>query len=1167
MSVQNVYLKRLSLVMVSLSLALVISTAVMAAISQTPLFLMTGDKPNIFFVLDNSGSMWNISWHPNYPASASAATYPAWFDKFFNGSGDNFVLRQDTTINRRVLYFKSNAWSGGTGSNNAADFTNFAASTPLPPVGQSYVLNATQNTGNYDRVMIADANNTFWITPYNFSSGDATLGTSNSQPIYWNSSSKTYRIINSANGTAGTTKPVGVALPRSADAGPSNDYNTWFTGSYLNWLYFVADATTRSQVAETSAYAQYHTTRIHAAKDAITTAINSTLNADGSSKYRWAGFTYTTATNAAPPRLGVTTWVDPDSAVNITALKTAIAGVWPTMGTPLGGTLQMLWQYVWQSTTNSPVTSRCQSQYLIVVTDGYPHQLDDAGTMASPDPSGSLSVKNSDYWYNPAFPGDNNWRSKAHIVTQRMHLGFAKTFSGTSYTIPIDTFVIGLSFPANPATSLITDPSSMLYLMANNGGGDAYGVSDSVGLINALSATINTIASRISSVSSVAVNTAYVTSSTKLYRAKFNSGDWIGYLEAYGINPATGAVVGYPNTPLWEASSSTPNAASGTGGLNGRAPSSRAIYTAGNDGFGKIRSRYDFSGTNVATLAGSAFMNFSSAATYTSASPAWQLIDYVRGTDIAGYRPRVSKLGDTIYSQPVVIGPPTGFYNDHHYADFKASNRARKSLLYIGANDGMLHAFDADTGNEEWAFIPNMLLPKLKYLRLTPYNHTNYVDGTVTVLDAYIDPTGGDNLAARSWRSVMVCGLREGGKGWFALDVTDPANPQPLWEVNTGSQEKVGNTTVGMGYSFGTPLILKLKTGTGPEDFRWVAALPNGYESGTTGKSASLMLVDLGTGAVLKEIVVDTTTNSASYANGLASPSAIDVNGDGFADYIYAGDLKGNLWKFDVSGAGPSAWDVSYRATGSGHPAVPLFKAQVGSPATPQPITVAPEIVLRGDYQIVYIGTGKYYEPGDATATQTQSLYGIYDKNTVSNNPPAAGLLTRSNLQVQTLTAVTSALGDQFRTSSDNPLAVTALGWYVDLPTSGERVVSDPVAKSGKIIFTSFIPNTDQCAYGGTSWLIELDIATGGTVPKPVFDVNHDSAINGADVLPPAGGGPAKAPTGSYLGEGLAAAPTIVGTSGGLEYKYITSTTGAINVVLEGSGTNQLGVRSWRQLR
>ena len=413
----------------------------------------------------------------------------------------------------------------------------------------------------------------------------------------------------------------------------------------------------------------------------------------------------------------------------------------------------------------------------------------------------------------------------------------------------------------------------------------------------------------------------------------------------------------------------------------------------------------------------------------------------------------------------------------------------------------------------------------------------------------------------------MVCGLREGGKGWFALDVTDPANPQPLWEINTATRETPGNSTVGMGYSFGTPLVLKLRTGSGAEDFRWVAAIPNGYESGTANKSASLMLVDLGTGAVLKEIVVDTATNSGSYANGLATPSAVDLTGDGTADYIYAGDLRGNLWKFDVSGAGPAAWDVSYRGNGAGQPAVPLFIAKAGSPAVAQPITIAPEIITRGDHQIVFIGTGKYFETGDAATSQPQSLYGIYDKNTVSNNPPAAGIVTRSDLQVQTLTPFTSPLGDQFRLSSENVLSAAKLGWYVELPVSGERVVSDPVAKSGKIIFTSFIPNTDQCTYGGISWLIELDLASGGTVPRPVFDVNRDGRVTNADLLVPAVGVPAKAPTGSFLGEGLAATPTIVGTDGGLEYKYVTSTTGAINVVLEGSGVSQLGVRNWRQLR
>lgn len=1133
-------LRRFSLLFVCIILAGLLATLALATVSQVPLFLTTGTKPNLFFVLDNSGSMWNICWHPDYPAAAGVNSGYAWFNGFSQGAADNLVLKYDDTIKRNVLYFKSNNWGTGTGSNTASDFADLSSTTPLPTTGMSYVRNSNANTSNYDKVIIADPNGVFWITPYDFTANSATTTTTN--PIYWDSSAKNYLIINSANAKssqATTVKGyslyqtvVGVNLPHSSDS--QNSYNTWYAGSYLNWLYFAASSTALSQVDATSTYDQYHQTRIHTAKAAVIATINNTLNPDGSSKYRWAGYTYTTSTNSAPPRLGPTTWTDPDSAANITSLKSAIDGVWPGGGTPLGNTIQMLWQYVIKS-ANGPVQSRCQQNYLIVVTDGYPHLTNDAG---------SISASDSDYWYNPAFPignaNANDWRSKAHIVTQKMLQGFSMNFTNptATATVSVSTFVIGLSFPGDSATNLITDTSSMLYLMANNGAGNAYGVSDNTSLTNALGSTLGTIASRISSVSSVAVNTAFLTANTKLYRAKFNSGDWTGYLEAYSINPTTGDVTGYPNTPLWEAGNK----------LNNRA-ASRMIYTAGQVS-GANYTRYDFSTSNASTLAGASFMNFSSA----SAS---NLVSYVRGDSTpTGYRVRSSKLGDMVYSTPVISGPPAGFYTDNNYSEFKSTKAGRTSLVLVGANDGMLHAFNADSGDEEWAYIPNILLPKLKQLRATPYTHTNYVDGTITVGDAFIFPkdASGNSLSSAAWRTVLVGGLREGGKGYYALDITDPANPIPLWEISASSSN-------GLGYSFGQPLILKLQDSSATLGFRWVAVLSNGYESTNSAISASLLVVDLGTGQLIKEIVVDATPNSGSYANGLSSPSAVDATGDGYPDYIYAGDLQGHLWKFDFTSSNSNNWGVSFK---KGTTLVALFRA-MDSSGNPQPITVAPDIVLRGGSEIVYFGTGKYFESGDQNLTQVESFYGVYDANSTANasNTQAnnGGMFVRSDLQAQTVTQITSG-SITYRVSSDN--SPTAAGWYMDLPSSGERVVNDPVVKSGKIIFTTFIPNTDACSYGGTSWLMELALDSGGVTDKPVFDVNGDGNVSSTDTV--TSGGTSTTPTGMYMGDGMSSTPTIIGAGAGLEYKYITNTTGMIKKVLEGGGTSQVGPRSWRQL-
>jgi type IV pilus assembly protein PilY1 len=356
-------------------------------------------------------------------------------------------------------------------------------------------------------------------------------------------------------------------------------------------------------------------------------------------------------------------------------------------------------------------------------------------------------------------------------------------------------------------------------------------------------------------------------------------------------------------------------------------------------------------------------------------------------------------------------------------------------------------------------------------------------------------------------------------------------------------------------------LIVKLKDKTQTGEFRWVALLPNGYEGTTSGKAASLLVVDLSSGAIVREIVVDTNTNFVSgYNNGLSSPAAVDVNADGFADYVYSGDLKGNLWKFDLTNDDNTKWDVSYKKSGT---AYALFTGLSG-----RAITTAPDIVLRSGCQLVFFGTGRYYdETVDKTTTSRQSIYGLYDYNIADNNPTGS-IYGRANLQVQTLTDVTVS-GETYRTSSNNvftpgPGASAKKGWYVDLWYNGsnpsERVVTDPVAHARKIIFTTFTPSSASCSYGGTSWLMELNMDTGGTPTKPTFDVNKDNYVTAGDVVS------GQTPTGLKLGDGIASSPTIVGKDD-TELKYITKTTGEITKVLEGGATSQLGLRNWRQLR
>ncbi|EXF46423.1 Tfp pilus assembly protein tip-associated adhesin PilY1-like protein [Pseudomonas sp. BAY1663] len=335
------------------------------------------------------------------------------------------------------------------------------------------------------------------------------------------------------------------------------------------------------------------------------------------------------------------------------------------------------------------------------------------------------------------------------------------------------------------------------------------------------------------------------------------------------------------------------------------------------------------------------------------------------------------------------------------YSEFVEAQQERAPRVYVGANDGMLHGFDAVTGQETFAFVPTVVFPKLHKLTGKNYqgaHHQFYVDGSPVVADVYI---GGE------WRTVLVGTMRAGGKGLFALDVTNPNAIKLLWEFHDSS---IPNTNdVRLGYSFPHPTIARLHNG------KWAVVTSNGYDSANkdNGKAA-LLIIDMETGDLTKSLEV---AGADGLANGLSTPKLADFNADGIADFAYAGDLQGNLWRFNLTPedtvapytqqvsettAAESGFKVSYSGT-------PLFKAATSSNAR-QPITAAPSIIrhptLHG-YLIVF-GTGKYFEEGDKDGSSTtQSVYGVWDTNTLDPDgtlQPAN--LSRNGLQAQTMNSV-----------------------------------------------------------------------------------------------------------------------------------------------------------------
>jgi type IV pilus assembly protein PilY1 len=525
------------------------------------------------------------------------------------------------------------------------------------------------------------------------------------------------------------------------------------------------------------------------------------------------------------------------------------------------------------------------------------------------------------------------------------------------------------------------------------------------------------------------------------------------------------------------------------------------------------------------------------------------------------------------------MGKPPFRYSDSlestPYSSFRTTNVSRTPMVYVGANDGMLHAFDANTdtsgaamlaaGTEKFAFIPSAVFPNLYQLPSQTYAHQYYVDGTPSVVDAYFS----------GWHTVLAAGLNKGGREVYALDVTDPTAFGPskvLWEF-TSAQD------ADLGYTFSRPAIVRTHAGS------WVAIFGNGYNGTGTGH-AVLFVVDIKTGTQIAKI--DTKNGTKTTPNGLATPAVIDLDGDGVVDYVYAGDLVGNMWKFDITSASPASWKVSYVDTLS-KPA-PLYTAKDAA-GNPQPITERPQVGYGpgGAGLVVLFGTGKFIEATDRTVDKTnprpQSFYGIFDRNTGAVTDVVSG---RSLLQVQTIVAeqsvsvptpqpdgTTKNVNVNIRVTSKNVVdTATERGWYLDLQSpvngyEGEKQVSDPILRNGKIIFTTTIADPDPCNYGGRSWLMEMDSLTGGQLQYTPFDLNGDKNFNDTDfvtVTLPDGTTETVPISGLQSNDGLLTKPGIV-SSTNAEYAITPDSSGVLEEHRQNPGPGALGRQSWRQLR
>jgi Tfp pilus tip-associated adhesin PilY1 len=422
---------------------------------------------------------------------------------------------------------------------------------------------------------------------------------------------------------------------------------------------------------------------------------------------------------------------------------------------------------------------------------------------------------------------------------------------------------------------------------------------------------------------------------------------------------------------------------------------------------------------------------------------------FAPGVANALYRNRKGALGDIVGSVAAVVKAPRAEYADAGYAAFVSSNTNRTTTIYVGSNAGMLHAFSAATGEEKWAYVPRAVIPELHRLADSSYdvNHRFYVDGS---------PVVGDVFKSGAWRTILVGGLNKGGKGYYALDITNPASPQSLWEFGQSSTcGSAGSTSdCDVGLSYGKPVITKLANGV------WVVLVTSGYNNTTNGGSGNgvLYVLDAVTGAIINKLNTgagDTTTPSGlrEVNNYVANPRL-----DNTTLRVFGGDLLGNIWRFDINDTiAPSGKEATLVATAK------------DPSGTAQPITNRVQLAEVDGKTFIVAATGKLLSTADTTSAQVQSVYAFKDT-------PGAAVPVFTDLRaastIEHLVLTRSGTGGTIA-KSDASLCVITDGWYLDLPESRERVTVDPVILGSTLVFASNTPIeiSDTSCQAGHSWL------------------------------------------------------------------------------------------------
>jgi len=668
----------------------------------------------------------------------------------------------------------------------------------------------------------------------------------------------------------------------SAYMAPSDcGHSSVYYGNYLNWVFFTATAAQRAAIPAV--------TRTQAIKSAVTTIIA------GASNVNFGLMTFNSSSTGGH-------LVSPIGTAAAT-IQSDVSKLCMTTSTPLARMLDSALVYYQTTGAKAPIQAACQSSFIILATDGLPNN-------DTPLPAFLVNYLNDDPGCgtkgHPACP---DWVDDVAGYMYRNDL--RPDIAGVNN---VSTFVVGCNVDAG-----------ILQATANAGGGNYYSVTSVQGIETALTSAFNVIVKRIAAGASVAVVSAENRTNNRLYRARYESQTWRGFVEAYALPYNSG------DSSLWEAGAL----------LAARTPSGRTINTS----------------INGTTMTAFTLGNASTLQTSLGAADlptAQSIIHYTMGDSVAGTRSRNGwPLGDIVDAAPLVVSAPSSYSLLPGYTAFRTANLNRQEVVYVGSNDGMLHCFSTANGVEQWAYVPRDILPKLSDLMSVSYCHEYMVN---------LSPAAYDIKFGTTWKTVLLGGEERGGNGLFALDVTNPAanSVNLLWDIDLPALQG----------SWNTPTLVRDRV-TGNQEF----VVGTGYNSASS--TASLLVLDPATGNTLHTY----SLGAAVLGNKTTRATGLDLNFDGYDDLLYLGDLTGRIWRVDMR---TNPWTITTLfSCGQPIQAAPTVTVNsLGQPmvlfGTGQYINVTDvtSSTTQSIYGVIDDGTGATYTPSNL-ADQTTSLHAL----------------------------------------------------------------------------------------------------------------------------------------------------------------------------------------------